>query len=388
METWKRALALAPALVAAAGCANLGEWTRDAVGLDQDPVRTEYDDGAPHPDTLAHAGFRSRQALICAIDAMVNQSGDRPGMCRGVGSGDASAQEVVARAEEYYHIGRLALRSQCESFLQTLASVDGQTTYGRDLANNFFDTATVAATVSQSSPIWATGLSATQNSFNSVSGSTERFLLLTESVGALRQRVVDRMEAEEGPPLNFDHYRNDPTNAAALDVARRALQAVQRYGGPCTEAGIRLIISEALATNDIGRQAQRSRYESYLDTLHRVINEGVDKGEQREFGDAEVRLAYLWAISAGAELSTDAGKVRNQIETVNLSLLAELTDDQKSRVSYYVQQAIGDRPDLGSDFESLRDELLAAYRERTEPSEEPAETPSPETPPAETPTEN
>lgn len=275
--------------------------------------------------------------------------------------------------------------------MQTLASVDGQTTFGRDLANNFFDTATVAATISGSPSIWATGLSTTQNSFNSISGSTERFLLLTESVGALRERVISRMEASEGTPIQFDANRDAITSASALDMARRAIEAVQRYGAPCTEAGIRLIVTEALATNDIGRQAQRSRYESYLDTLHRVINEGEEKGEQHEIGDAEVRLTYLWAISAGADVSTDAGKVRSQIETINLPFLGALTAEQKSRVSYYAQQAIGDRPDLRNDFESLRDELLAAYRERTEPSEEPADTPSedtaPETPPAETPDE-
>lgn len=278
------------------------------------------------------------------------------------------------------------MRSQCESYMQTLASVDGQTTFGRDLANNFFDTATVAATISQSPSLWATGLSSVQNSFNSVSGSTERFLLLTESVGALRERVLARMEAEEGAALDFDVYRDRAsTDAVALDVARRSLLAVQRYGAPCTEAGIRLIISEALANNSIADQAQLSRYQSYVQVVQDIINEGVEKDERHEIDDVELRVLYLWAITAASDASTDAGKVHAQIEQVRLPYVGEITDgDVKNRLSYHVQQAAAQNDAVRNDIESLRNELLAAYTSRTqETAEPPAENPAPpdETPP-------
>jgi len=299
MKGWKRAIALAaaaPALVTAGGCAQIGNWTRQAAGLDQNPVRTEYDSGRPSAG-LYRSGYDARSRLAEAIQALVN-----PGDSNATDA--ARSQAVFQRAEEFYHVGRLAMRSQCESFMQTLASVDGQTTFGRDLANNFFDTATVAATISNSPTMWATGLSATQNSFNSIGGSTERFLLLTDSVGALRERVILRMEASEGEPPPFDDYKNDNgtpddtiTSAVALDMARQSIEAVQRYAAPCTEAGIRLIIAEALSGDGLERDANRANQRSYMDAIHNIINDGTPEGQAAyTVTEQELRWLYVWAL--------------------------------------------------------------------------------------------
>ncbi|MBY0565173.1 MAG: hypothetical protein K2P58_13430 [Hyphomonadaceae bacterium] len=367
MKAWKRAAALAPALIAAAGCETIGNTTRDWAGLDESPVRTEYDDGRP-AGGLPRAGNDARDNLVSAIRELV-------------GGGSAISAEVqtrrahavFARAEEYYHVGRLAMRSQCESFMQTLASVDGQTTFGRDLANNFFDTATVAATISNSPTIWATGLSATQNSFNSISGSTERFLLLTDSVGALRERVVHRMESAESDTPSFAEYKNDDgslkdsvTSAVALDMARQSVEAVQRYGAPCTEAGLRLIIAEALSTNGIARQAQEARQRSSVEVLESIINTTTVEGQERYVvRTRDLQLMYVWALTAGEEEPEgETGKIRNQIE-FELPYLAALRGGDESRVSYYVQQIASERPQLRDAVGAVRAELLAAYQTRT-----------------------
>ena len=289
MNLLQRAVALAPLMAVAAGCSTLAEGTRDLVGLSQEPVRTESERTTA---ALVRELADARQQLDSGIHEVVTNNDDeraakvaerdrweqtraqrqetRDGPIAAVFSGvgammsdqtpphvPADARELIERAEVYYHLGILTMRSQCEGYMQSLATVDSETTFGQDLANNFFDTATVAATVSQSPSIWATGLSATQNSFNSVSGSTERFLLLSESVGALRERVLQRMTDAIGTPPSFGSA--NATRGSALQIARQAVEAIQRYGAPCTEGGIRLIIAEALTDSSIARQAIMER---------------------------------------------------------------------------------------------------------------------------------
>jgi hypothetical protein len=370
METWKRALALTPALLAVVGCETIGNTTRDWAGLDESPVRTEYDDGRP-AGGLARSGFEARDRLVDAIQALVSPSPTS----RDTETNRAKA--VFERAEEFYHVGRLAMRSQCESFMQTLASVDGQTTFGRDLANNFFDTATVAATISNSPTIWATGLSATQNSFNSISGSTERFLLLTDSVGALRERVILRMEASEGDEPPFANYRETDgslkstvTSAVALDIARQSIEAVQRYGAPCTEAGLRLIIAEALSNNGIAREAAEARQRTNVQVIEAIINANSVEGQQPYVVRMrDLQLMYVWALTAGEiDDETDTAKVREQIE-FELPYLGSLKGGDSSRLSYYVQQSAAERPQLREAVDQVRREMLEAYRTRTAANE-------------------
>ncbi|MEQ1707117.1 MAG: hypothetical protein ABL864_02160 [Terricaulis sp.] len=372
MNASQRALALIPSLLAVTACQHLADFTRDAVGLDETPVRTE-----PFQDdnTLIDAGRDARARLHLEIGALVAAPNDAK---------DAKARDVFRRAEEYYHIGRLAFRSQCEGFMQTLASVDGQTTLGQNLANNFFDTATVAATVTQSPVMWATGLSVTQNAFNSVSESTERYVLLSDSVGALRERVLGSMAAGEGAEgPNFDRYRpgaadSTPlTPAVALSLARQSIEAVQEYGAPCTEGGIRQIIADALGGDELRQQAARTRNQSYADAIRSIINTNVPQGEAGfSVTEEGYRLLYLWTLSRGENAADETRGVREQIEH-ELSYLGPLKEQEQARLSYFVQQQFAtQRREVSSYLGTLRTEVLArrALREEqapTEPAPEP-----------------
>lgn len=367
MNAYQRALALVPSLVAITGCQYFAGVTRDAVGLDETPVRTE-----PFQDEnrLIGAGLVARAELYQKIEQLV------------AAPTDANAEEVFHRAEQYYHLGRLAFRSQCEGFMQTLASVDGQTTLGQNLANNFFDTATVAATVTQSPVMWATGLSVAQNAFNGVSESTERYVLLSDSVGALRERVLGSMEADEGADgPDFDQYRPGDnrqrvTAAAALNLARQSIEAVQRYGAPCSEGGIRQIIAEALGGDELRQQAARTRQQSYADVIRSIINTNVPQGEAGfSVTEGGYRLLYLWALSRGENAAEETRGAREQIEH-ELSYLGPLKEQEQARLSYFVQQLGAQRPAIASDLDALRTEVLArrAAREQqapTEPAPEP-----------------
>lgn len=192
----------------------------------------------------------------------------------------------------------MAMRTQCEAFMQALAGVDSQQSYGRDLANNFFDVATIAATVSQSPAMWATGLSTTQTTFNSVSVSTERYLMLTDSVGALRQRVLDEMEKGVVEP-DFAAARDGAPGrlGRALNIARQSIAAVQAYGSACTEGGIRLVISEALTASPIATIAEFDRTEGYRSEIQRLVREALPADQRSGFriGSRDVSLLFLYS---------------------------------------------------------------------------------------------
>jgi|CXWL01.1.fsa_nt_gi hypothetical protein len=366
MNAYQRALMLAPVLIAASGCQGIARYTRDFVGFDERPVRTEpIQDSNP----LIGAGEDARTKLYAGVRSLIG--------------GSETAANVYTLAEQYYHIGRLAYRSQCEGFMQTLASIDGQTTLGQDLANNFFDTATIAATVSQSPAMWATGLSATQNSFNGVSESAERYLFLTDSVGALRERVLLRMQESEGDdPPPFEQYRPGGDDAApltatvALNLARQSIEAVQRYGAPCTEGGIRQIIAEALGGDGLRQQAAQARNQSFADAIRSIINTNVPQGEAGfSVTDDGFRLLYLWAQSRGENAAQETRNVREQIEH-ELSYLEPLKQQEQARLSYFVQQMARQRPAISEDIDELRAAVIArrAAREAqapTEPAPEP-----------------
>lgn len=402
MNFLNRAVALAPLLIAASGCGHLAEGTRDLVGLNQEPVRTEGDESTR---ALGRELVRARQQLDAGISevvtttdseraAMVRQRAERErerqerrtegGMIGGVIATvgaimadseppplPADANDLIERAEVYYHLGRLTMRSQCEGYMQALATVDSETTFGQDLANNFFDTATVAATVSQSPVIWATGLSATQNSFNSVSGSTERFLLLSESVGALRERVLQRMDDAVGTPPSFSTA--SATRGAALDIARQSIEAIQRYGAPCTEGGIRQIIADALTGPEIAQLAVQQRELHYRESIRNLINSG---GNKYEVNDRDLRLLLLYAGARG-ETTEPARTLLAQIN-IELPYLAALSPQDKNQLYYFINQVShlpGSR--LRDDMATLRQELLNAAAQRAaQPT--PTPTPTPE----------
>ena len=361
MNAYQRALMLAPALIAVTGCQGIARYTRDFVGFDERPVRTEpIQDNNP----MIEAGVSARTNLYAGVRKLI--------------AGEETAANVYALAEQYYHIGRMAYRSQCEGFMQTLASIDGQTTLGQDLANNFFDTATIAATVSQSPAMWATGLSATQNSFNGVSESAERYLFLTDSVGALRERVLMSMQASEGAdPPPFEQYRpgvegaQPLTQTAALNLARQAIEAVQRYGAPCTEGGIRQIIAEALGGDGLRQQAAQARNQSFAEVIRSIINTNVPQGEAGfSVTDEGYKLLYLWALSRGDNAAEETRNVRDQIEH-ELPYLGQLKEQEKARLSYFVQQMSTQRPAIAADLDALRAAVIArrAAREQQAPTE-------------------
>lgn len=406
MNALHRALALVPLMVAASGCGHLAEGTRDIVGLTHEPVRTE---GGASGNTLGrqmraaraeldqsisdvvtttdseraermteHAAWesarkdrieRARRGPVEAMATALTAIGREPEP-----SVPADARELIERAEVYYHLGRLTMRSQCEAYMQALATVDSETTFGQDLANNFFDTATVAATVSQSPAIWATGLSATQNSFNSVSGSTERFLLLSESVGALRERVLQRMDDAVGTPPSFN--TTNATRGVALDFARQAIEAVQRYGAPCTEGGIRQIISDALTEPEIAQQAAQQRELSYRADIRVLINNNRDKDQQPyEVNDRDLRLLLLYAGARG-ETTEPSTTLERQIR-VELPYLAGMLPENMNQLLYFINQIShlpGNR--LRNDLATLREELLNAAAQQGPSPPPPAQPPA------------
>lgn len=346
MNASQRALALVPSLLAVTACANIADRARNFVGLNEQPVRTE---GSGSADYMERQVALARDKLNVDIGKLVAREGN------------VTPASLVEQSEEYFHLGRLAMRSQCESYMQTLASVDSQTTFGRDLANNFFDTATVAATISQSPVLWATGLSATQNSFNSVSGSTERFLLLTDSVGALRERVLRRMDDAVGTPPAFDSNRATTSRATAIDMARQAIEAVQRYGAPCTEGGIRQIIADALSGPQIGQEAVQRRNEAYVESIRGILA----KHGSYPLADRDLGLLYLYSMTRGD--TTDVAQ--NLLAEIQLLLpyLGEngLNGTDRNLLFYNIQQiASVESSPLRNGAATLRREVLDARAAR------------------------
>lgn len=375
MNASQRALALVPALLAVTGCGHLAEGTRDFVGLDEQPIRTEGHQSAENlGDQLRDARADLNQGIQDVVQissderrdiAAGNQRDPQRGFM-GILPGAAPARvpdgpsDLVERAEVYYHLGRLTMRSQCESYMQALATVDSETTFGRDLANNFFDTATVAATISQSPVLWATGLSATQNSFNSVSGSTERFLLLSDSVGALRERVLQRMDDAVGRPPTFALTNQEVTRGFALDMARQAVEAIQRYGAPCTEGGIRQIIADALGPQ-IGQEATQRRNEAFVESIRGI----VAKHGSYPLADRDLGLLYLYSMTRG-DTTPEAQNLLAEIQLL-LPYLGEngLNGTDRNLLFYNIQQiASAESSPLRNGAAALRREVLDARAAR------------------------
>ncbi len=336
--------AIGPAALAMAGCTTIGNIARSTVGLDERPLRTESTNSAHY---LRDAELHARDHLNQSIQSLVSTPPR------------ATPRALADEAEQYYYLGRLAMRSHCESFMQTLASVDSQTTFGRDLANNAFDTATVGATISHSPTLWATALSTLQTSFNSLSGSAERFLLMTDSVGALRERVLQKMDDSAGTPPLFETYRNSVTTAQALDLTRQAIEGVQRYGAPCTEGGIRLIIAEALTGPQIADLAQSERTDAFIEQIRALVN----KHGQYAVSTHDLQLLYLYSQNRGA---TDAdGTALLQQIRLALPYLPEFESQsghsELNSLLYAIQQvATLEGPRLTSGTDQIKHDLIAA----------------------------
>lgn len=322
MNTFVRA-ALLMSVAGLGACANLAHQTRDFVGLSDEPVRTEDEHDI---ETLSNMERTLRAQLLA--DMLVVARGTRtptdatnadasyqltlshlPENVRTVfanlsdgrtsGEDDAQVRTISARdfareAEAYHSFGRAAFRGRCELFLQTLASVDGQISYGRDLGNNIFDAATILSTAFDSPVGYAIGISTTQSTFNSVYGSMERYLMLTDSVGPLRERVVEAMEAVDTEELNFEPEQ-DP--ALLVNSARLGINHVQNYGAICSEAGLRQIIGDALRDNQptLERELDGRRAALLRQEIEEVI--GTLPGfENYNVSDPDLQLLYAFIV--------------------------------------------------------------------------------------------
>lgn len=349
---------IAPALIAMGGCASLGEMARDTVGMKQEPVRTESDQSV-------RAIVGAREAARNALDAQIVLVAESVGRPTPPARNEqpppqSSADRLIELAAVYYHVGRLSVRTQCEAFMQTLAGVDSQQAFGRDLANNLFDTATIIATVSQSPSAWATGLSTSQSSFNSVSVSTERYLMLTDSVGALRERVLEKMDENIAVP-DFEAARNAQEGkvAAALNVAREAVLAVHAYGAPCTEGGIRLLISEALTASPVAVIAHSSRVEVIMEEIRQLVADQLpeDQREQFTLGSRDLHLLYFYSL-----VRDTRNPALPQLRAA-LPYVATMSDDDRQSLFNYISLLAttgGQESYLESGKRALDREFLAA----------------------------
>lgn len=316
MKRFSAPLALVLAAASLGGCSHVASATREFAGLNEEPVSTEHDT-AVEDHTLMERHLRAQ--LIADMLVVARGEADGTGAATEFslnltelpeGVRDAfnelkdgrtsnnqrsiSQGEFVREASAYYSFGRTAFKSRCELFLQALATVDGQISYGRDLGNNFLDAATILATAFNSPAGYALGISTAQGSFNSVYGSMERYLMLTDSVGPLRERVLEAMELAETPELEF---KDSDDIQVSVRNARLAISQVQNYGVTCSEAGLRQIIGDALReepTLESVTQAGRAR--SLVSGIEDAIQSVPGFGEYN-VSDSDLYLLYAYIIS-------------------------------------------------------------------------------------------